>query len=415
MKGGVSGGDGAVRAYGPGDSFRLLADPVAQWLDWEEQANLIGFRVSTVPVEVELSKIARDDLEIHVLPGASKALVARFVRGKHVLCARHPLNRDPSVAWQTTPVAERWSARFTSSRTLAMYGPESGAGLFSLKLATDHPHPDFLQPEKTKLREEAMDAVGWARVLERIDALLPPLTGARLIPEVLVVLERGGETGFLVRDLRSFQDGKYSLPALSLPFVGPQIARARGERFDAFWREHYAAPVGRGKARLLLRYGLWFETPNPQNLLVRFDARLRPNPDIVFRDVGDGDCATDAQVATDRPWTKLLADIRPETKNSFWAFGEAGAHSIDAATLESWYAAHDAAYFAELANALPELAPPPMFAPAACFDYWNQALRSPRGEEVVAGFFAREAAARSAARPATRPGSRGTKGSEDAR
>ena len=394
-------GKDAVRVFDPEDSFRLLADPVAQWLDWEEQANLIGFRATTVPVEVELSSIPRDALEIHVLPGAPEEILARVFRGDRVLCARHPLNQDPSVAWQTTPVAERWSARFTSSRTLAMYGPESGAGLFSLKLATDHPHPDFLQPEKTKLRAEAMDAVRWAHRLERIDALLPPLEGARLIPEILVVLEKGGEAGFLVRDLRFFQDGRYSLPALSLPFVGPQLARARGETLADFGRAHYAIPVGRGKAKLLLRYGLWFETPNPQNLLLRFDMGLRPLPEIVFRDVGDGDCATDANEATDRPWTKLTGDLRPETKNSFWAFGEAGENSIDAATLEGWYAAHDAAYFAELARALPEIAPTaakgaraPDLASSALLDHWNASLRSARGEEAVAAHFAREAARR---------------------
>lgn len=41
----------AVRAFDREATLELLADPVAQWLDWEEQANLIGFRVSTVPVE----------------------------------------------------------------------------------------------------------------------------------------------------------------------------------------------------------------------------------------------------------------------------------------------------------------------------------------------------------------------------
>jgi len=376
-----------VRAYDPEASFPLLADPVAQWLDWEEQANLIGFRVSTVPVEVELSKIPREALEIHVLPGAVRAIVSRFIRGRFVLCARHPLNRDASVAWQTTPVAERWSARFTSSRTLAMYGPDSGAGLFSLKLATDHPHPDFHQPEKTKLRAEAMDAVRWALVLERIDALLPPLRGARLMPEVLVVLEAGGETGFMVRDLRFFQDGNYTLPALSLPFVGRQLARACGEPFAEHWAASYATPVGRAKARLLMRYGIVFETPNPQNLLVRFDRALRMLPEVVFRDVGDGDCATDARTATGRPWTKLVGDLRPETQNSFWAFGEAGDHSIDAATLESWYAAHDDAYYGELGTALPTLAPPADVAPEGRLEHWNRILRSERGEEAIAAYF----------------------------
>ncbi|MEZ4332298.1 MAG: hypothetical protein R3F35_11125 [Myxococcota bacterium] len=397
----------AVRAFARDAPLELLADPVAQWLDWEEQANLIGFRVSTVPVQVELSAIARDGLEIHVLPGATEALVARFVRGDHVLCARHPLNRDPSVAWQATPVAERWSARFTSSRTLAMDGPESGAGLFSLKLATDHPHPDFLQPEKTKLRAEAMDAVRWAHRLDRIDRRLPPLAGAQLVPEVLVVLERGGETGFLVRDLRRFQDGCYSLPALSLPFVGPQLARARGESFARFGRRHYATPVGRAKARLFLRYGLGFETPNPQNLLLRFDPTLRPLPDIVFRDVGDGDCATDVDAAAERgderPWSRLTGELRPETKNSFWAFGEAGEHAVEAAVLESWYAAHDDAYYGELAAALPELAPTAELDPGARLDHWNAALRSARGEAAIARWFALQMQRRAATDGASAP------------
>jgi hypothetical protein len=144
----------------------------------------------------------------------------------------------------------------------------------------------------------------------------------------------------------------------------------------------------------LLRYGLWFETPNPQNLLVRFDRGLRPLPEIVFRDVGDGDCATDANESTDRPWSRLVGDIRPETKNSFWAFGEAGEHSIERATLESWYAAHDDAYYAELAASLPSLAPPATLDPAARLDHWNGVLRTGRGEAAIAHYFDREMARR---------------------
>jgi hypothetical protein len=385
-------GRDAVRAFDPGADLELLDDAVAQWLDWEEQANLIGFRASTVPVEVELSSIPRDELEVHVLPGAPPALVGQFLRGDRVLCARHPLNRDPSVAWTRMPVTERWSARFTSSRTLAMYGAESGASLFSLKLATDHPHPDFLQPEKTRLREEAQDAVRWVTQLRRIDGLLEPMVGVRLIPEVMVVLARGGETGFMVRDLRAFQDGDYTLPALSLPFVGRQIARRHGETFESFWARHYAAPVGRAKARILVRYGLWLETPNPQNLLVRLDRSLRPRPEVVIRDVGDGMCATDAFDSTDRPWSRLTSDLRPETGNSFWAFGEAGPHSVDRHTLEAWHRAHDDAYFAELAGAFPAIAPPASMPAEARLDHWNRTLRTPLGEQSVRQLFSRIAA-----------------------
>jgi hypothetical protein len=377
----------AIRDFDPESELVLLCDPVEQWLDWEEQANLIGFRTGTHPVEVELSEIDRDELEVHVLPGAPPEIMERFLRGGKILCARHPLNRDALVAWSGTPVHARWSARFTSSRTLAMHGTESGEALFSLKLATDHPHPNFYQPEKTKLREEAAAAVGWVEQLARIDGQLGPLDGVQLITEVLVVLARGGESGFMVRDLRLFQDGNYSLPALSLPFVGRQIARQCGDSFGAFWARHYARPVGMAKARLFARYGMWFETPNPQNLVIRLSPSLHPLPQIVFRDVGDGECATDAFTSTDRPWTRLESDLRPETRNSFWAFDEAGDHSIEAETLERWYAVHDDAYFRELARCFPGIAPPEPVEPSMRLEHWNRALRTVAGEVAVAHFF----------------------------
>jgi hypothetical protein len=269
-----------------------------------------------------------------------------------------------------------------------MHGSESGSALFSLKLATDHPHPDFFQPEKMALREEAISAVEWVNHLARIDGLIGPLEGVQLISEVLVALERGGETGFMVRDLRLLQDGHYTLPALSLPFVGRQIARQRGEDFGAFWARHYARPVGMAKARLFARYGMWFETPNPQNLLVRLDPSLQPLPDIVFRDVGDGEYGTNVLSCGDRPWTKMSSDLlRPETKNSFWAFGEAGVHAIDSAILEYWYTVHDDAYYAELARCFPAIAPPSHVEPGTRLDHWNRALRTEKGEGVVAAYF----------------------------
>jgi hypothetical protein len=393
------------RRFDPDEPIRLDPDPVAQWLDWEAQANLIGFRAKTEPVEIEVVSVPRDQLEVHILPGAPEAIVNRFVRGDRVCFPRHPLNTDPSVAWFDAPVSERWTGRFTSSRTLALPGPESGAALASLKLATDHPHPDFHQPEKTRLREEAIGTVDWVRILARIDRLLEPLADVALITEVLVVLAAGRESGFLVRDLRLLQDGHYYLPALSLPFVGRQIARANGEALAPFWGRCFAEAVGRAKARLFARYGLWYETPNPQNLLVQLDLELRPTGTLVFRDVGDGECATDAGTCVDLPWTRLVSDLRPETQNSFWAFGEAGEHSFDATTLEDWYARHDTGYAAELARWFPELAPSAGAAPAAMLEHWNRALRSDRAEAAIASAFRRK-------RPADPDLTRGSGGAE---
>ncbi|HPG25395.1 MAG: hypothetical protein H6748_02160 [Spirochaetaceae bacterium] len=383
------------RRFDPDEPLVLDPDPVSQWLDWEEQANLVGFRTSTAPVAIDVVRVPREALEIEVLPGAPETIVRRFVHDDHVSFPRHPLNRDPGVAFFDAPVAERWTARFTSSRTLALPGPESGSALASLKLATDHPHPDFHQPEKTRLREEAVDAIRWARTIARIDALLEPPAGFAVIGEVLVVLVRGGESGFLVRDLRRFQGGHYFLPALSLPWVGHPIARARGEDFARFWGRHYAEAVGRAKARLFLRYGLFYETPNPQNLLVELDSGLSPTGTIVCRDVGDGLCGTDAFTAEGVPWTRLESDLRPETRNSFWAFGEAGDHSLGEPLLLDWYARHDRAYEAELARCLPTLARATDPAGTDWLEHWNRVLREDRATPAL------EAAFRRMGRPST--------------
>jgi hypothetical protein len=333
--------------------------------------------------------VPRSAVETHVLPHAPSDVLDLFLRGDRVLVPRHPLNRDPTVAFSDAPVAERWTARFTSSRTLAFPGRDSGDALFSVKLATDHPHPSFRQPEKTKLRHEAIDAITWAWVLDRVDRLLGPIDpGIALLPEMLIVLVAGRESGFLVRDLRLFQDGHYYLPALSLPFVGPSIATMHGETLDAFWGRYFAEPVGRAKACLLARYGLWFETPNPQNLLVQLDRELRPTGKLVFRDMGDGDCATDAKDARDVPWSKVEEDLRPETRTSFWAFDEAGEHSIPGAVLDRWFALHDAAYYGELARWFPDLAPASDLPRERMLEHWNTALRSDTGEACVARVFA---------------------------
>lgn len=78
------------RSFDPDEPIRPDPDPVAQWLDWEQQANLVGFRTSTQPVEVEVACVPRDEVEVHILPGASAAVVDRFVRGSQVFFPRHP-------------------------------------------------------------------------------------------------------------------------------------------------------------------------------------------------------------------------------------------------------------------------------------------------------------------------------------
>ena len=178
-----------------------------------------------------------------------------------MLYPKHPLNADPSVAYFTpSPPAEIWQARFTSSRTLVVVGAP-GSALCSVKLPTDHPHHDFVQPEKTKLREEAEDALRWTALFERVDAEIGPDPALLLLREVIAVIVPGSESGFLVRDLTPLRDGNFYLPALSLPWWGRQIASLHGADFETFWGACYAEAIGRAKAKLLTRYGLQYDTP----------------------------------------------------------------------------------------------------------------------------------------------------------
>ena len=218
------------------------------------------------------------------LPGP---LLLRFIRRGRVYFPKHPLNRDASVPFFHAPVAERWKARFTSSRTLAVV-PEPGEPAFSVKLPTDHPHPDFVQPEKTQLRQEAEDAIRLAALIHRVDEALGPEPELRIVKEAITVLVPGSDSGFVVRDLRPLQDGCYYLPALSIPWVGRQIASLHGERFDLFWGRHYACG-GRarqgalpGALRPAVRDAEPAEHPGPARR-----ARCVRRARMVLRDLGD--------------------------------------------------------------------------------------------------------------------------------
>jgi hypothetical protein len=338
-------------------AFARLDEPLEQWLHWEEQANLVGFRTTTQPVELAVSALPAERVLLQLAADLPGPLLLRFIRRGRVYFPKHPLNRDPSVPFFHAPVAERWKARFTSSRTLAVV-PEPGEPAFSVKLPTDHPHPDFVQPEKTHLRQEAEDAIRLAALIHRVDSVLGPEPELRIVKEAITVLVPGTDSGFVVRDLRPLQDGCHYLPALSIPWVGRQIASLHGERFDVFWGRHYASAVGRAKALFLARYGLQYETPNPQNILVQLDAGLRPTGVMVLRDLGDAESLMAEVGESDNPWGPLARGLRPETANSFWAFDGADGLSVPEATLARWYALHDRAYagalveFLELPTAL---------------------------------------------------------------
>ena len=237
------------------------------------------------------------------------------------------------------------------------------------------------------MREEVNDALVWVDLMARVDGMLGADPHLHVVKEVFGVLVPRSETAFLVRDLRGFQDGHYYLPALSIPWVGRQIARARDERFESFWGRHYAEAVGRAKARFFVRYGLQFETPNPQNVLVQLDARLRPTGTIVHARPRRRELrhrrAELLRLAVDGPATRPQA---PRRRTPSGPSPRPGPNSVDGAALEDWYVRHDRAYFAELAQTFPLAAPEP-----GCADllaHWSKALRGAKGKRAVREGFA---------------------------
>jgi hypothetical protein len=378
-----------LRALAASPPLGTHPDPIEQWLRWEEQANLPGFRTSMLPVELAVAAISAERLELRVADAAPREIERRFFRRGLVLYPKHPLNTDPSVAYFDSPTAETWQARFTSSRTLVVTGAP-GSALCSVKLPTDHPHHDFLQPEKTKLREEAGDALRWTALFERVDAAIGPDPGLMLLREVISAMVPGSESGFLVRDLSPLQDGRYYLPALSLPWWGRQIAGLHGAGFEDFWAGCYAEAVGRAKAKLLTRYGLQYDTPNPQNLLIQLGRELRPTGVIALRDLGDLNPVAPLARPDPAPWTRLHAELKPETQNSFWAFDSADDQKVPAETLARWFDRHDRAYQAELRDFL--FAGGASDAPLPSgFEAWTAFLRSDPGADAVARAFQRRA------------------------
>jgi hypothetical protein len=327
-----------------------------QWLLWEEQSNFSGFRTTTRTIELEVARVARASVELHSAGPIARELAERVLSGDDVLFPKHPLNRDAGVAFRNAATVERWPARFTSSRTLVVWDGSESMRPFAVKLATDHPHTDVCQPEKTKLREEVREALLFAEHVRAVDARLGRDPELLLLVESIGVSVPGSETGFLVRDLAPLCDGHFYLPAFGIPFVGRALAAAAGESFAGFWGAGYAEPVGRAKAKLLARYGLQYQTPNPQNILVQLDAALRPTGTIALRDLADTDFVTDSGRACGADWTRLTAPLAPETANSFWAFEQAPDSPADPATLEAWFRRHDRAYTDELcrARALPD-------------------------------------------------------------
>jgi len=358
-------------------SLDIHPDPIEQLLRWEEQSNYKLYREDFDSIDVKVVAVDRSKVQVKIDSALPKALMRNFVKGGTVYWPIHPNAAKPSdprwTEWKrmglvpdkvnipfiTEPPAKSWRMRWTASRSMVMYDGEST--IISVKAPTEWPHKTQWQPEKSDLKNDIATARYRSKYLDRMDGEIGGDPHLIILREILSVAEKKTKNGYVVRDLSPLNDGHYYLPAFSIPYVGRRIARNNLAPFAPFWTKNYAELLGRSKAKLLLRYGLQMETPNPQNMLIQLDRNLHPTGVLVFRDINDSRAVSPVEAAIGHP--EILSSDRkinytpnnylcPEGDLSMWHFNEAGSYSVSRKVLERWITAHDKAYIGEILHAL---------------------------------------------------------------
>lgn len=334
-------------------------DAYFQWVKWEQTANLKQYEKSATIVHLPFSKVSHESVSIQSDSKIPEAIRDYFIKSRSTLWVKHPHNKA-KVPFMNTQDVGTIPALYSASRSMVLTGPLRG---FTLKAPTDRPHgkDGGYQPEKANTADDVLSALIHSRHIENQDRLLGKDDKIIILPEVLTIADKKTNIGFVLRDTRALDDGNYYLPAFSIPYVGREISRLNGQNFELFWLEHYARLLGEAKARLLLRYGLQMETPNPQNMLIQLDRNLKPTGKIVFRDISDAffvDGVAQALGFEKAVQKDILADYKPKKtlkpyiSNSLWRLNEAGKNSVSEEGMKSWARAHNFAFSKYILNEL---------------------------------------------------------------
>lgn len=263
------------------------SDAYDQWQIWERLANIPTNRALNARVSIPTTTVPSTLVDIQSIGEISPTLRA-FFDNQTVLWPRHPFNRAKSeVPFHDLPASGTLEGGVTASRSLTL---ELGSSArYTIKLSTDtvqERNPGY-EPGKLRTEYDIAAAIARAQFIKQRDQRLGAPEGFVILHDVLTVADKRTGRGYLIRDISLLNDGHYYLPAFAIPVVGRDIAKHNGQEFDGFWLKHYAVPIGKLKADLLLRYGLQMETPNAQNFLIQLDRNLRPTGLIVVRDIAD--------------------------------------------------------------------------------------------------------------------------------
>ena len=338
---------------------------------WEVTENLPEYHGPIGPVTSRVALVPGEEVEVQLAFGVPKEIKDHFIRGDVVWWPKHPHNQDSTVPHASAPTADLADIFPTASRTSSyLLGPQNRA--VGLKLPTTHTQPGVRSEGKERMHA---DLKGGLVRSEYVRAQSQKFPDAELIVlrELMAFTDKKTGNGFMVRDLEPLQDGNYYLPGFSVPSLGESIAVKQGESGDAFWSEHYAASLGRAKAKLLVRYGLQMKTPNAQNWLVQMNAEGKPTGAIVVRDINDANFV--GPIAEAMGHQKRLemertfgweedTKLQPRGSFSFWRFNE-GPSAMSPKTIQSFLDSHDRAYLQTI-NELLGLSiplPPPTLVP----------------------------------------------------
>jgi len=345
----------------PAVSAMVHIDATKQWLEWEQKSNFITFRKSSIPFFVPQLSVDRSAVFLAISADLPKNLYT-LIRPETgtINWFKHPYNQSPQVPYFEKTSTDSLETYQTSSRSLAVILDQN---VFTLKMGTDHPHgpQGEYQPNKASTREDINDGIGRMTYISNVESKIGSDPTLILAKEVAMVADKKTGEGYLFRDVSFMNDGNYYLPALSIPYAGREIAKIHNTDPNIFWEKHYAAALGRAKAKLLLRYGLQMETPNSQNILIQLDVNLMPTGVLVFRDISDTVLIKSVAEGLGEKET-LEADkahgiensylIKPFWQNSAWRFNEAGVNSFSTNQLIQWGLFHDEAYKKEIEKEL---------------------------------------------------------------
>ena len=332
--------------------FTVLSDAYAQWLVWEQSANIPAYRKHAEPLAFQYSLIPTCAVDIWQAPSIGVSIQNLFFRGGKVLWPKHPHNQNLNVPFSQNLNEVKGLRAFSTASRSAI--PEENLA-YSFKVPTDHAGGanGDIEVEKLLTRDEIRAARTRYEIIFARDKQLSPSPHVAVMPEVLTVADKQTGHGFLVRDISVLRDGHYYLPAFAIPYVGREIAKANRQPFETFWASTYAKALGQAKAELILRYGLQFETPNPQNILIQFDRRLKPTGKIIFRDVTDTNIVGPVAeaiglreaIARDlRDGFNIDKKLLPHWEISRLHFAEDVEAPIGLKILDQWSDAHDEAY-----------------------------------------------------------------------